>query len=123
MFPRMPPPNRILPVIQRLITTYKLWHDFFKHISKPSRYTLGAKIDLLFIEILELLFLASYIKKQEKLPYLKKAIEKLDILKFFLKIMWEIKTFNNKKYIALSEHLYQIGKMLYGWYDFIAKNK
>lgn len=119
----MPPPNRILPVLQQLITVYKLWHDFFEHLSKPLRYTLGAKIDLLFIEILELLFMASYIKKQEKLPYLKKAIEKLDILKFFLKITWEIKTFNNKKYIVLSEHLYQIGKMLYGWHDFIAKNK
>jgi len=94
---------------------YKLWHEILDHISKKSRYTLGAKIDSLFIETLELLFIASYLSKEEKLPYLKKSAVKLDLLKFFLQISWEIKALDTKKYIALSEPLNEIGKMLGGW--------
>src|SRR3990167_11069242 len=110
-----PPPYRVLPIIGRSVLIYKLWHEILDHISKKSRYTLGTKIDLLFIETLELLFIASYLSKQEKLPYLKKSAIKLDLLKFFLQISWETKALDTKKYIALSEPLNEIGKMLGGW--------
>jgi len=43
------------------------------------------------------------------------ASVKLDLLKFFLQIAWEIKSLDNKKYILLSERLNEIGKMLGGW--------
>lgn len=76
---------------------------------------MGGKIDSLFIEIIELLFIASYLGKQEKLPYLQKAIRRLDVLKFFFQIVWEIKALDNKKYISISEHLNEIGRMLGGW--------
>lgn len=79
------------------------------------RLTLGAKIDSLFLDITELLFISGYLPKQEKSPYLEKALRKLDILKFFLQVSWEIKMLNNKKYIRLSECLNEVGKMLYGW--------
>jgi len=49
------------------------------------------------------------------LPLLQKAGIKLDTLKFILQISWEIKALDNKKYIILSEHLNEIGKMLGGW--------
>lgn len=32
-----------------------------------------------------------------------------------LQIAWEIKALDNKKYIALSEHLNEVGRMLGGW--------
>jgi len=114
-FSSKPPPRQVLPIIGRFILVYKLWHEILDHISKKSRYTLGAKIDSLFIETLELLFIASYLSKEEKLPYLKKSAVKLDLLKFFLQISWEIKALDTKKYIALSEPLNEIGKMLGGW--------
>ena len=76
---------------------------------------MGVKIDSLFLETIELLFTANYLPKQEKSIYLEKATKKLDLLKFFLSISWEIKVFPDKKYIRLSEHLNEIGKMLYGW--------
>lgn len=82
---------------------------------KTARYSLGIKIDNLFIETTELIFIASRLNKEKKLPYLEKASGKLDLLKFFLQIAWEIKSLDNKKYIILSEHLNEIGKMLGGW--------
>ena len=46
---------------------------------------------------------------------------KLDLLKFFLQISWEIKALDNKKYITLSEKLGEIGKMIGGWIKGIEK--
>ena len=37
------------------------------------------------------------------------------MLKFFLQISWEIRALDDKKYIALSGYLTEIGKMLGGW--------
>ena len=70
---------------------------------------------MLFIETMESLFVASYLSKEMKLPYLRKAATKLDLLKFFLQVSWEIHVLDNKKYTALSEKLNEIGRMLGGW--------
>jgi len=76
---------------------------------------MGQKIDDLFIETTELMFLASHLSKEQKLPYLQKAAAKLDLLKLFLQISWEIKAIDNRKYIMLAEPLEEVGKMLGGW--------
>jgi hypothetical protein len=76
---------------------------------------MGIKIDNLFIETTEYILTASRLSKEQKLPFLQKASSKLDTLKFFLQIAWEIKSLDNNKYIILSEHLNEIGKMLGGW--------
>lgn len=43
------------------------------------------------------------------------AVAKLDVLKFLLNVAWEVKDIDNKKYIALSEPLTEIGKMSGAW--------
>ncbi|MDE2018839.1 MAG: four helix bundle protein [Patescibacteria group bacterium] len=97
------------------MAAYKVWHEFSQVIPKRSRRTLGEKIDRLFIELIELLFVASYFPKEQKLPYLQKAATRLDLLKFFLQILWEFRDLDNGKYIILSEKLFDIGRMLGGW--------
>ena len=67
------------------------------------------------METTENIFVASRLAKEQKLPFLRKASVKLELLKFFLQISWEIKSIDNKKYITLSGHLDEIGKMLGGW--------
>ena len=110
-----PPPTSFVSIIQKFLAVYKIWDEFRNHFHKKSRRTLGAKIDSLFLDTIELLFIASYLSKPEKIIYLRKASGKLDLLKFFLQIAWEIKSLDNKKYIILSEHLNEIGQMLGGW--------
>jgi hypothetical protein len=39
----------------------------------------------------------------------------LDALKYFLKIAWELKSLDNKKYLAISNALNEVGRMLGGW--------
>ena len=94
---------------------YKLWHDFFPDFPKDSRQTLGQKIDGLFLEVIENIIKAGYSDKAEKEIFLKRASVKLDLLKLFLQVSWEIKALDNKKYINLSEKLNEVGKMLGGW--------
>lgn len=107
--------NLDLPIIHKLIGGYKLWQEFLPNFPKTSRYSLGAKIDSLFIEMLELIFIACYTKRGQKLSHIENAIIKLDLLKFFLRISWEIKALDNKKYTVLSEQLDEIGRMIGGW--------
>jgi hypothetical protein len=114
-FQHLTPPRSNLPIIQKLISTYKLWHEYIRYFPKDSRYTLGGKIDKLFIETTEYTVVASYLNKTEKLPIIRKATTKLDLLKFFLQVSWEIKALDTKKYIKLSENLNEIGRMLGGW--------
>ncbi len=87
----------------------------YKKIKKTHKYTLGQKIDGLFIEIIESISLATFLDKTEKQPWIKFAIRKLDTIKILLMILWEIKSIDTKKYIALSEPIHEIGKMLGGW--------
>ena len=61
---------------------------------------LGAKIDFLFLETIEFIAKANYADKIEKLICLKRASTKLDLLKFFLQVSWEVKSLDNKKYIS-----------------------
>ena len=76
---------------------------------------MGQKINILLTEIIEALAIASFLRREEKQPYVKLAIRKTDTLKIFLMILWETKSLDNKKYIALSEKVSEIGKMLGGW--------
>ncbi len=67
------------------------------------------------MEIIESVVTASFLRKEEGLPYVRLAIRKSDTLKIFLMILWETKSLDTSKYIRLSEKLDEIGKMLGGW--------
>ena len=92
-----------------------MWYSFLNILPKTHRYSLGVKIDTFFIETIEAVVAAAFFSKEEKLPYVRQAIRKLDTLKVLLLILWENKSLDNKKYIALSEKLSEVGRMLGGW--------
>jgi hypothetical protein len=98
-----------------------VWHEYEQHFPKQSRYTLGSKIDSLFMETLERVFSASYLRGEQKLPFIQEASNKFDMMRFFLQIAWETKAMDNKKYIALSGMLEEIGKMFGGWMKQVLK--
>ncbi|HEY4484558.1 MAG TPA: four helix bundle protein [Candidatus Paceibacterota bacterium] len=101
--------------MQKLILVYKIWHSCWIHFDKLTKFGLGSKIESLFIETIQNIFSASYKNKDVKSGYLNKASDAFDLLKFLLQIMWEMEILDNKKYITLSCHLEEIGKMLGGW--------
>jgi hypothetical protein len=107
--------QNILPVIEHMLSVYKMWYGYRDGIPKKSRYTLGDKIDARFVQVLELLYIASYQNVFEKGATLDRCLSGVDTLKFLLRIAWELHVFDEKKYAALSEGLDKVGKQIGGW--------
>ncbi|MBI5470225.1 four helix bundle protein [Candidatus Kaiserbacteria bacterium] len=97
--------------MERIKSAYILWHEFHATIPKIQRYSLGSRIDALFIEMIEATAQAAFIPRSEKEPWVRLAIRKLDALKILLMVLWETKSLDTKKYAVLSEHLDEIGTL------------
>ena len=104
-----------MPLLQKAKTAYLLWYEYYQILPKTHRHSLGQKIDSLFIEIIEGIAIASFLSKEAKQPWVRLAIRKTDTLKVLLMVLWETKSLNDKRYIALSLKIEEIGKMLGGW--------
>ncbi len=117
----LPPPPRLLPLLQKVKTLYILWFSYYQHIPKLHRHSLGGRIDELFVEVIESVSVASFLQKDEKLTWVRIAIRKIDTIKVLLMVLWEAKSVDNKKYIAISVQIEEIGKMLGGWSGQIEK--
>ena len=94
---------------------YQLWLTLHKNIPKTERFNLGQKIDSLFLDTLELSFMALYLQPEQKIIILGKAISRLDLLKFFIQLAWESKLIPTPKFTELSQKLEEIGRMIGGW--------
>ncbi len=99
----------------KILESYKLWHELRKTLEKFNKYSIGLKIDSLYVEIIERLFQAQYISKEKKVEVLQLATIKLDTLKFFVFTLLEIKGTSEEIYLKLNGTLEEVGKMLYGW--------
>jgi hypothetical protein len=116
-----PPPQRLLPLLQKVKTVYILWFSYYQNIPKLHRHSLGGRIDSLFVELIESISVASFLQKEEKLTWIRIAIRKIDTIKVLLMVLWESKSVDSKKYIALSLQIEEVGKMLGGWSGQITK--
>lgn len=76
----------------------------------------------MFVELIELTSYASFLPKDQKSQYVERAVRKLDTLKVLLLVLWETRSIDNKKYIALSVKVDEVGRMLGGWRGQLTKN-
>jgi hypothetical protein len=79
------------------------------------RYSLGIKIDALFVDIIELVSEAQFSTKDERAGLLARAITKNDVLKHMLYVLFELKGLEEKYFVDLATKAEEIGRMLYGW--------
>ena len=107
-------PN-LVPVLHKIKGVYIFWYSIYHLVPKTHRYTLALKIDTLFIELIEMSTSASFTQRQDKIPYIRTAIRKLDTLKILLMVLWETRSIDTKKYEMLSVPLDEVGRMLGGW--------
>jgi len=121
--PNTTPPRQfqLVPLLQKSKDSYLLWHTYFKLIPKEHRFSLGVKIDSIFIEVIEIISGALYVNKEEKALYIKTVIRKTDTLKLLFLMLWETKSLDNKKYLMISKKIDEIGRMLGGWLGQIIK--
>lgn len=92
-----------------------MWHEYKQDLTKADRFSLGLRVDVLFIETIEAIASATFLSPLEKLPYVRLATRKMETIKILLLVLWETRSLIDKKYIDLSLKLETIGKMLGGW--------
>ncbi|MEK9178218.1 MAG: diversity-generating retroelement protein Avd [Patescibacteria group bacterium] len=104
-----------IPIFTKTYELYKTFYGYLPAFPKKDRYTLGQKCELVLLDLLEAIILAGNLSKQEKLPILKQASLKVDILKVLFRLGKDLKIVDNKKYLVFEGYLQEIGKMLGGW--------
>src|SRR3990167_7439352 len=74
-----PPPSRVLlPLLDRIKSIYFLWHEYHSILPKIHRYSLGNKIDNLYVESMEAVSAPAFLGRDEKRPYVRLAARKVD---------------------------------------------
>lgn len=102
-------------MVLNLKDTYGVWQGFLPHFPKAHRFTLGSKIDEVFLHAIEYCFLASYSKYPEKLLLVDRCIARVDLLKLLIQLALDVKALDTKKYEKIARALYDTGRMLGGW--------
>lgn len=104
-----------IPIFKKTYDLYKTFYGYRDSVTKQDRYTVWQRSENVILDILEGILLASQTYKADKLPALERASVKVNILRVFFRFMKEMKTIDNKKYLALEESVDEIGRMLGGW--------
>ncbi len=102
-------------ILARIKEGYLIWVSIVPHIPRGARYTIGARIENKFLDLLELSYISYFSEKGEKLDKITECISILDTLKFLIHVSWEAKFIANKHYEDLALKLDEIGKMFGGW--------
>lgn len=92
-----------------------VWLNIIPHIGKGARYTIGARIENKFLDLLELAYVAYFSAKERKLEKISECVLILDTLKFLISVAWEGKLISHKQYEEVALKLDEVGKMFGGW--------
>ena len=84
-------------------------------MAKSSRYTLGARIEDRFLDLIELAYETYFTAINEKKEKISRCIKDLDKLKYLFSLAWEAKLISNKQYEAVALKLFEAGRMFGGW--------
>ncbi len=91
------------------------WVNIVPHIAKGARYTIGARIENKFLDLLELAYVAYFTEKEKKSEKIAECVLTLDTLKFLVSVAWEGKLVTNRQCEEVARKLEETGKMFHGW--------
>jgi len=92
-----------------------VWLNIVPHISKGARYTIGARIENKFLDLLDLAYITYFSAKEKKIEKISECVLVLDTLKFLISVAWEGKLISNNQYEEVAIKLNEVGKMFGGW--------
>jgi len=104
-----------LPIIHKSYQLYQLLYGFRKTISKMDRHTLWQRVEDTTLDILEDLLKVGYLASDKRSEQLIKVSARVDMLRIFLRLTFDVSILPKKKYIQLQEAIDEIGRMLGGW--------
>jgi len=104
-----------LPIINKTYEVYKTVISINDTLAKRWRYSLGSSIENSILNLLENLIMAKNAPKPLKAGYLIKAGSKLEISALKLRLLLELKLYNETKIFQVQAQIEEIGRMLGGW--------
>lgn len=123
LLPRSNPPPKLLPVLERAKTAYKIWLVVHRKMARSERFGIGDRIDALWLDLLDSLRKAAYAPTGQKIVSLDEVLHTVDAVRFFIQIAWESKLMAQGHFIALGKDTEEIGRMVGGWKrGLLAKN-
>lgn len=102
-----------LPVYKK---TYDLILELFNlssNLPKAYKYTLGERIQLDAIEVIINIYKAN--ASIEKLEYISKSREHIEIIRLMIRILYDTKQISLKRMIVINKKIEEISKQLVSW--------
>ena len=114
-------PAKLPSISLKVLSLYTDWQTRIKHIPKPLRFSLGTRIEYILATLIEIIALGYYSAPSERADILMTAIAKNETLKFMFYALYELQGVDEQCFFALSKKTEEIGWMLHGWKNQIAK--
>lgn len=111
-----------IPVIKTLYDLYALTHNLVSKFPKHERYSLGEKLKNTIFEAIEYIVFGNVQQKNFKDAYILKANTKIELLKLYYRLAFDMNITDAKSYLKAQEFLQEIGKMLGGWLKYLQSN-
>ncbi len=102
-------------ILQKAYNALKDAIPIIERLPKSQKFTLGDRLHNLLSEILEMLIEAHYSAKIEKLPLLQKVNIKLEKLRFFTRLCFDLGYLSARQYEDFVRRHDEIGRMAGGW--------
>ena len=107
--------------MHKICDFYKKIYLFSQKIDKKNKFGIFAKIENICLDAIILILEARFEIKIYKIKPLKSARTKIEILKRLIRISWELKIIEDKKYIDLESDLIEISKEINNWINSLTK--
>ena len=104
-----------IPILKKAYDLYRIFHTYRRVVPKAERFTLYERCENAILDMIEAILEAGYSKSAQKAVVLERASVKLNIARFFIRLLKETRCIDVKKYTVLQEMIDEIGRMLGGW--------
>ena len=104
-----------IPILKKTYDLYKTFHDYRKVVPKQDRFTVYERAEDTMLEVLESLLEAAHLDPSRKKEFLENASMRLNVLRFLVRMLKDVKSIDLKKYVHLEGMIDEIGRMLGGW--------
>jgi hypothetical protein len=111
-----------IPVVKTLYDLYAFTHNAVSKFPKHERYSLGEKLENAIFEAIEYIVFGNVQQKNFKDAYILKANTKIELLKLYYRLAFDINVIDEKSYLKAQEFLQESGKMLGGWLKYLQSN-
>jgi len=101
---------------------FKVIYDLLKDLylarrtfEKTEKYSLGERLEVTLLDLLLHIIDAGHAKRNWKVASINKALHALEKTKVLVRLCYELKQINERRYLVWQESLSKAGRMLGGW--------